>query len=474
MDIMEDSNSSIYVQAKIEYTKQLINNIQTHIFDGIKSIYDDSKDIYNKNSSSSLLFIFRTLLEKVPEWNNEMVVNETDRIIESSKCDYLEDLLTAVFISHTKILMSIGTNSVDKINLTVPKLSNFVHKCYINIARSLWKNPLLFSENISGLEYQRNLNTIETIISDGIENTIRFSLPVKDIIKGQLDLQDKTEKEEKQDDNTLLLNKLKELLNIKDESESINDSPKELIEGNESKPVIEVSKEIEVCKENNITDNSENKDSELYKEDITKIKQNDINSGYDSPGEETIDRNCSNLEINDIEEVVVDNNKYDNPEIIDAEKENGELYEKLVKIKQEDENKDISQEDIVVSKISDDPIKVDELPLEDLTKPELSNEEKFKEEEKNRNYDRIVDITDKDIKNITTNDTKNITTNDTKNKTPIEDIVIIEDKPKKDDDKETVDLFMEDLQKMDSKQEVSMNKIDEEKNNEFILFDDLE
>ena len=48
MDIMEDSNSSIYVQAKIEYTKQLINNIQSHIFDGVKSIYDDSKKFIKK------------------------------------------------------------------------------------------------------------------------------------------------------------------------------------------------------------------------------------------------------------------------------------------------------------------------------------------------------------------------------------------------------------------------------------------
>ena len=47
-----------------------------------------------ENSSSSQLFIFRTLLEKVPEWNNEMVVTETDRIIETSKCDYLDDLLS--------------------------------------------------------------------------------------------------------------------------------------------------------------------------------------------------------------------------------------------------------------------------------------------------------------------------------------------------------------------------------------------
>lgn len=469
MDIMEDSNSSIYVQAKIEYTKQLINNIQSHIFDGVKSIYDDSKEIYKKNSSSSQLFIFRTLLEKVPEWNNEMIVNETDRIIESSKCDYLEDLLTAVFISHTKILMSIGTNNVDRINLTVPKLSNFIHKCYINIARSLWKNPLLFSENISGLEYQRNLNTIETIISDGVENTIRFSLPVKDIIKGQLELQEKEEKEEKQDDNTLILNKLKELLNLKDDSESVDESPKE-VEGNteesmeKSNPVIEISREPDL--------------EEEPSPESVKIKENNINSGYDSPGEETIDRNCADLKINDIEEVVVDNNKYDNPEIIDAEKDNSELYDKLVKIKQDNEKSEVPVGDVVVSKISDDPIKVDEPPIEEpvTTEPVLSDEGKLKKELDKRNYDdnRIVDITNQEYNNLSVQEYNNLSdkeNNDIKSINTSNDVVIIEDKPKKDDDKETVDLFMEDLQKMDNKQEVSMDKINE---NEYILFDDLE
>ena len=460
MGIMEDSNSSIYVQAKIEYTKQLINNIQSHIFDGVKSIYDDSKELYKKNSSSSQLFIFRTLLEKVPEWNNEMVVNETDRIIESSKCDYLDDLLTAVFISHTKILMSIGTNNHERINLTVPKLSNFMHKCYINIARSLWKNPLLFSENISGIEYQRNLKTIEDIISEGIENTIRFSLPVKDIIKGQLELQEKEEKVEKQDDNTLLLNKLKELLNLKDDSESLDESPKN-VEGNieetveKSNPVIEISREPELTDEPS--------------PESVEIKENNINSGYDSPGKETIDRNCSNLEINDIEEVVVDNNKYDNPEIINAEKDNSELYEKLVKIKQDNDKSEVPVGDIIVSKISDNPIKVDEPPVEEpiITDSILSDEEKFKKEQKSRNYDdRIVDITDQEYNNLSDKENNNIKSINTSN-----EVVIIEDKPKKDDDKETVDLFMEDLQKMDNKQEVNMDKINE---NEYILFDDLE
>ena len=81
---MEDTNSSIYVQAKIEYTKQLINNLQYHFFDGVKSIFDDSKEIYKENSSSSQLFIFRTLLEKVPEWNNQVVTipREEDAVIK--------------------------------------------------------------------------------------------------------------------------------------------------------------------------------------------------------------------------------------------------------------------------------------------------------------------------------------------------------------------------------------------------------
>mgnify|MGYP000138445645 CR=1 FL=1 len=430
---MEDTNSSIFVQAKIEYTKQLINNLQSHLFDGVKSIYDDSKEIYKENSSSSQLFIFRTLLEKVPEWNNELIIVETDRIIEMSKCDYLEDLLTAVFVSHTKILMSISVNN-GKINLTVPKLSNFIHKCYINIARSLWKNPLLFSENITGLEYQKNLKIIEDIIYDCIENTVRFSLPVKDILKGQLELYDnKSEEKDKEiTDNDDLLNKLKELLNLKGDKGDKEDN----VEG--LKPSIEITKESDI-----------NIDKE---EDIS------LRNGYESPGEETIDNNCNNLVINDIDEIIVDKNVYDNPEIIEGSlKDNGELFEKLVKIKQG--NDDTVVNEVIVSKV-DEPLPGNELVIIPDA-PILSADEKLKKEQESRNYDKIVDITDKEEKN--------------KKKTNIEDVIIDDnvikgtDKSTKDDDKDTVDFFMDDLQNM-KKPEISLDKVEESK---YVLFDDL-
>ena len=118
----------------------------------------------------------------------KLLIQICSRIVSNSSCDYIDDLITAVFISHTKILTSIGPNrSFQKINVTIPKTSTFVHKCYINTARELWKNPYLFNENVPGHEFQKNNKEIEEIIKKCIENTIRNSLPIKDILKEHLE-----------------------------------------------------------------------------------------------------------------------------------------------------------------------------------------------------------------------------------------------------------------------------------------------
>ena len=184
---MEELNTPIFAQAKVEYTAQLIDMLYPHMFDGVKSIYDESKLLYGRKKMPILL-IFRELLEKVPIWNSEIIDSECSRIVSNSSCDYIDDLITAVFISHTKILTSIGPNrSFQKINVTIPKTSTFVHKCYINTARELWKNPYLFNENVPGHEFQKNNKEIEEIIKKCIENTIRNSLPIKDILKEHLE-----------------------------------------------------------------------------------------------------------------------------------------------------------------------------------------------------------------------------------------------------------------------------------------------
>ena len=216
---MEDLNIPIFAQAKIEYTKQLVDILYPQMFDGIKSIYDEAKMIYANRTGTPVLLIFRELLEKVPIWNSEIIDAECSRIVHNSSCDWFDDLITAVFISHTKILTSIGPNqSFTKINVTIPKSTTFIHKSYINVAREIWKNPYLFNEQVPGHEYQRNSKEVENIIKVCIETTVRNLLPVKEILREHLD-NEKSTNPTRDDLKQLLREELKEIKNIQDEDE---------------------------------------------------------------------------------------------------------------------------------------------------------------------------------------------------------------------------------------------------------------
>ena len=154
---MDESSAPIFTQAKMEYTSQLIDVLTPQLFDGIKSIYDEAITMNRVNKSQSLLSLFRSYLEKVPSWSNEIIENETDRIIQLSKCDWLDDLLTAVFISHTKILTAIGSsNDNSNIDLVIPKTINFIH--------SISNQSKLSSNYLSGfdlkLKYSKNMDMI--------------------------------------------------------------------------------------------------------------------------------------------------------------------------------------------------------------------------------------------------------------------------------------------------------------------------
>jgi len=181
---MDEGNLAILVDAKTEYTKQLVNIISPNIFKGIKNIYNNAKI---NSLNNDILFIFQENLSQIPKWNQEVINEHYYTLVKSSNCDWLEDLLTAVFVSHTRILTSINFNkNKNKINLKIPKVDHFIHLCYIEVARKFWKNPYLFDDTISKFEYQRNRRDSEKIIDNTINETIRKQLPVKHILKEYL------------------------------------------------------------------------------------------------------------------------------------------------------------------------------------------------------------------------------------------------------------------------------------------------
>jgi hypothetical protein len=146
---------------------------------------------------NKVLLMFQQILEGVPEWNADKVQRETSALTTMTHCDYLEELLTAVFIAHTKVLSAIRlTSKQKKLQITIPRLEHFIHRTMIECSRLLWSNTYLFSTAAPSMERQKNLRHIEGILHDGIQQAIRSMLPVKNILREYLKEDDDDDEDE--------------------------------------------------------------------------------------------------------------------------------------------------------------------------------------------------------------------------------------------------------------------------------------
>jgi len=181
----KEANSQYLLEVKHEYSRQLCNLLVPVMYEGIHSIYTEA----TKNKKDTPMKIFQILLSRIPQWNQHIITNEYQRILNKTQCDFISDLITAVFISHAKILSSVKSKKKSKtLNLKVPNGDYFIHKAYIECARYFWKNPYLFCDNISTIEYQRNMREAESIIEQSINETVRKLLPVKNILQQYINL----------------------------------------------------------------------------------------------------------------------------------------------------------------------------------------------------------------------------------------------------------------------------------------------
>lgn len=176
---------SVYAEAKAEYTKQLCQYLVPALHKYFLDMLDDAKE--KEPESKKLLLKFQTLLEEITDWNKDKVQRETSVVSNGTQCDYLEELLAAVFIAHTKVLSAIRlTTKQKKLQITIPKLDHFLHRTLTECARILWSNTYLFSPGAPSIERQRNLRQIESLLHDGVLQSIRSMLPVKNILREYL------------------------------------------------------------------------------------------------------------------------------------------------------------------------------------------------------------------------------------------------------------------------------------------------
>ena len=87
---MEENNFAVLVDAKSEYTNQLINILKQYLYTGIKDIYIDAKlHCEDNNDKYNTLQKFQSLLSNVPTWNQEIITQITRQLIEDSGCDWI-------------------------------------------------------------------------------------------------------------------------------------------------------------------------------------------------------------------------------------------------------------------------------------------------------------------------------------------------------------------------------------------------
>jgi hypothetical protein len=159
------------------------------IIEGFKSIFDESYKLCKENGEiDKYLMTFQNFITRIPKWNATIIETEKKRIIERSGCSYLEELVACIHIIQLKLLtaMRVGQKQ-KKIDINIPKLDDFIHKTYVNVARKVYKNVYLFELNAPPLQIQKHNRELELIVQECILNAVRESIPVENILRAYMD-----------------------------------------------------------------------------------------------------------------------------------------------------------------------------------------------------------------------------------------------------------------------------------------------
>ena len=230
-----DSGASVYAEAKGEYTKQLILFIVPSFHRFFMTCLNQAYE--EEANQKRQLWKFQELLSQVSEWNVDKVQREIQKIITDIQCDYLEELVTAVFIAHTKVLTAIRIGNKNKrVQITIPKLDHFIHRSLSECSRLLWSSAYLFHNELSPIEKQKNHRQIEGLLHEGIGQAIRGLLPVKNILKDYLsEPEEKDDEEEKEE----VEEKVEKAQVVEEKVEAVQEKLEEKVEVEEKVQVAE-------------------------------------------------------------------------------------------------------------------------------------------------------------------------------------------------------------------------------------------
>jgi hypothetical protein len=167
---------NVLVEAKKEYLSQLCQLMCPVMIKAFQDMYVEAQKL---SKGKRVLMQYQKLLKEVPNWNDHIVKQNSDTVCNS--CSWFSDLLAAVFVSFVKILSSVRLKTdTKKISIKLPTNDLFVHTCYINAAKDLYKDPYIYDEEMN--EHVRDSKLV-TRFTTCVESTIKDLLPIQQILE---------------------------------------------------------------------------------------------------------------------------------------------------------------------------------------------------------------------------------------------------------------------------------------------------
>lgn len=292
---------------------ELEKNVVGFFRKGVSSIYEHVKK--NNKNKKYLLKEFQYAIRNISQWSEEIKQLEWERCIESCNKD-INKIIQTLFKLNINILKGFRPTEI-------PKSSDYMYECYLNIARNLWSDPyVIFDIGLDAMERKKRSRDLDKMILKCIKNTfydmIRLQDDAEDIEESIMEShRDSTETDIEMDKhnegNADIEYEENKTEDIESEDEEHNDDVDSNIEYEKNKTEEE---DIE----------SEDEDNETEEEDIESEDEDNKTEEEDIESEE---------EHNDDDDVNIEHEE-NNTKDIESESEKKEMNNNNIESKSED------------------------------------------------------------------------------------------------------------------------------------------
>jgi hypothetical protein len=174
--------------AKLHLREHLATLLVPCVAEGFWSVKETAQKLCERNNQpTEVIRTFQNMVTKIPEWSESTLGEEVERIVKTSKCTYIDDLLLGVFLAYMKSFAALqyrGNSSQLKVEFERPNVTKFIHELYKQSARKLWQSAFLFkTQGVTSEQQARNRREVEQLIDKTIDDVVRSFLPWEVIAK---------------------------------------------------------------------------------------------------------------------------------------------------------------------------------------------------------------------------------------------------------------------------------------------------